>query len=134
MTRIALAIALLASVVAAPSSGPLSGHALGPELAAAPRVVGMASWYCSPTRHSPCTSGYAAAGAYGAAGPALRAALGSHWRGRSVTLSYRGRTVRIRLIDWCRCPHGRIVDVYASAFDDLGPLSAGVLRVSAVGS
>lgn len=42
-------------------------------------------------------------GLYAAAGPALRAALGRHWRGMRVAVTWRGRTIRVTLNDFCRC-------------------------------
>ena len=77
---------------------------------AAPRAIhsitGVATWYCQPGR-SICTRGFPASGAYGAAGPALRAALGN-WRGRTVHVN----GVAVTLIDWCGCPGNHVIDVY----------------------
>lgn len=91
---------------------------------------GTASWYCLVGR-SACTRGYAASGLYAAAGPAIRAALGD-WRGRYVTVAAQGTraAVVIQLIDWCSCPNGRVLDLYASVWQGLGvPLSAGLVDV-----
>lgn len=94
-------------------------------------LTGTASWYCLP--RSACTRGYPATGLFAAAGPALRAALGPNWRGRVVTARANGRAVRVRLIDWCQCYAGtsreRAIDLYASAFRQLAPLSHGVIKV-----
>lgn len=87
-------------------------------------VTGVSSWYCLPGR-SACTSGYPASGAYAAAGPALRVGA---WRGRWVTVAANGRSVRVALRDWCQCPR-RVIDLYASAFSRLVPLSRGVVTV-----
>ena len=65
---------------------------------------------------------------YAAAGPALRV---GDWRGRTVTVTAGGRSVRVTLIDWCACPDGRLIDLYAGAFSRLAPLSRGVVRVTA---
>jgi len=70
-------------------------------------VRGVATWYCEPGV-SVCTAGYDWRGAYGAAGPALRAALGPRWRGRTVYVN----GVAVRLVDWCACGGGHVIDVY----------------------
>lgn len=63
-----------------------------------------------------------------AAGPRLRAALGSHWRGSIVSVCA-GGCVRVVLSDWCACSGGRVVDLDARSFARLAPLNVGVLRV-----
>ena len=96
-----------------------------PPATAAPHLVsGTASWYCLAGR-SPCTAGHPG-GLYAAAGPGLRV---GDWRGRQVTVSAGGRSVTVTLIDWCACPGGRVVDLYAEAFARLAPLSRGVIAV-----
>ena len=87
------------------------------------RVEGVASWYCGNGSH--CTRGYPS-GLYAAAGPSLR--VGS-WRGRAVLVSANGRSVRVKLIDWCACPQ-RALDLYSDAFIRLAPLSRGVVKVT----
>jgi hypothetical protein len=77
---------------------------------AAHRVIGVATWYCE-SGVSVCTRGFPASGAYGAAGPALRAALGN-WRGRTVYVN----GVPVKLIDWCACSGAHVVDVYHSTW------------------
>lgn len=89
-------------------------------------VSGLATWFCGPS--SPCTAGHPASCRCAAAGPALRAWLGPAWRGQLVTVSRGDRSVTVRLIDWCAC-HGRVADLYATAFAELAPLARGVLRV-----
>lgn len=74
-------------------------------------VTGVATWYCWPSYPSRCTSGYPSSGAYAAAGPELRQALG-HWRGKSVWVN----GVRVTLIDWCACNGAHVVDVYHSTW------------------
>ena len=78
-------------------------------------ISGLASWYCLPGR-SICTHGYPASGAYAAAGPRLRAAIGPNWRGRVVRVN----GVAVRLIDWCQCYRGeryeKLLDLYHSVF------------------
>jgi rare lipoprotein A (peptidoglycan hydrolase) len=64
---------------------------------------------------------------FAAAGPALRV---GNWRGRVVTVTANGRSVRLKLADWCACPGGRVIDLYASVVRALGlPLSRGVYTV-----
>jgi hypothetical protein len=69
-------------------------------------VKGVATWYCEPGV-SICTYGYPASGAYGAAGPDLRAAIGN-WRGRTVYVN----DVPVKLIDFCSCGGDHVIDVY----------------------
>jgi len=73
-------------------------------------VRGVATWYCQPGV-SRCTSGYPSTGAYAAAGPALRAALG-HWRGKVVWVN----GIRVTLVDWCACSGAHVIDVYHSTW------------------
>lgn len=82
-------------------------------------VVGVASWYATGPAN------------VAAAGPALRRSLGPHWRGTLVLVEANGRQVVVRLGDWCAC-RTRIIDLPASAFARLAPLSVGVIRVSVV--
>lgn len=70
-------------------------------------ITGVATWYCKPGV-SRCTYGYAWNGPYAAAGPALRAALGPHYKGRHVWVN----GVEVVLIDWCACGGGHVIDVY----------------------
>ncbi|MBI2780915.1 MAG: hypothetical protein HYX55_03830 [Chloroflexi bacterium] len=86
------------------------------------RLSGAASWYCRAGT-SPCTSGYADGGAvdaYAAAGPRLRAALGSSWRGRVVYVD----GLRVKLIDWCQCHAGesneKLLDLYYDVYARVG--------------
>jgi rare lipoprotein A (peptidoglycan hydrolase) len=87
-------------------------------------VSGPASWYCK-TGVSACAHGYPG-GMYGAAGPALRVGA---WRGRTVQVCGGGRCISVRLIDWCACPSGRVIDLYSDAYQRLAPLSTGTQRV-----
>lgn len=94
---------------------------------------GTASWYCKPagvfgySRASRCHYKYRWTGAYAAAGPALY-----RYRGQHVTVSVPGRTpIRVKLIDTCVAPcGGRLIDLYASVFHRLAPLSRGTVRVT----
>jgi Lytic transglycolase len=77
---------------------------------------GVASWMPAP-------SGTAAAG------PALRRALGVHWRYQRVTVTAGGRSVVVLLNDWCACPR-RLIDLSAGSFARLAPLSRGLVVVT----
>jgi hypothetical protein len=81
-------------------------------------ISGRASWYCdagvsSCTVNHPDGSGF---DAYAAAGPRLRAAIGSGWRGMVVTVD----GIRVKLIDWCQCYQGesneKLLDLYHDVF------------------
>ena len=91
--------------------------------ASAHRVTGTASWYCG--HGSACAKGYPG-GLYAAAGPSLRV---GDWRGRLVRVAMGGRSVTVRLIDWCACPR-RVIDLYSDAFAGLAPISRGLLKVT----
>jgi rare lipoprotein A (peptidoglycan hydrolase) len=75
-------------------------------------IAGIASWYAYHPGQA-------------AAGPRLRAALGSHWRGRVVRVN----GIRVRLTDWCGCPSGRVIDLHRADFARLARPSAGLIRV-----
>lgn len=86
------------------------------------RISGVASWYCR-AGSSPCTSGYPDDGgvdAYAAAGPRLRAAIGSSWRGKVILVD----GLRVKLIDWCQCYQGesneKLLDLYYDVFARTG--------------
>ena len=67
-------------------------------------ISGVASWYCR-AGVSPCTYSQPDDGgvdAYAAAGPRVRAAVGSSWRGAIVYVD----GLRVQLIDWCQCYQG----------------------------
>ena len=78
---------------------------------------GTATWFAAPRGTA-------------AAGPALRAFLGPHWRGKTVTVCSGGRCVRALLSDWCACGHGRVIDLDRRLFAALAAPSRGVLRVT----
>jgi hypothetical protein len=80
-------------------------------------MTGLASWFASPANVS-------------AAGPALRAALGSGWRGTVVTVTANGVSVRTQLGDWCQCLGTRLIDLDDDAFARLAPLSQGLQEVT----
>jgi len=64
---------------------------------------------------------------YAAAGPGLR--VGS-WRGRTVRVCGGGTCISVRLIDWCACGNGHLIDLYSDAFRLLAPLSRGTVHVT----
>jgi hypothetical protein len=85
-------------------------------------ISGLASWYCRAdysicTNNHPDTSGF---DAFAAAGPALRQAIGSDWRGSIVYVD----GIRVKLIDWCQCykgePHEKLLDLYYDVFARTG--------------
>ena len=80
-------------------------------------IRGSATWFAAP-------SGTAAAG------PALRAFLGPHWRGMTVTVCSGGRCVRALLSDWCLCSSARVVDLDKRSFAKLADPSRGVIHVT----
>ncbi len=69
-------------------------------------------------------------GAYAAAGPLLREALGRGWRGTQVRVCSGGRCIRVTLNDVCWCPKGRrLIDLSDEAFARLASLSRGVIVI-----
>lgn len=90
-------------------------------------VTGKATWLCDPPTYRRCTRGYNER--------AMVAARGSEiprsWQGKIVTVSWRGRSVDVRLVDTCACKGARIIDLYAKPFRQLCacvPEVVGVLR------
>jgi len=75
-------------------------------------IRGVASWY-------------GASDLIAAAGPALR--IGD-WRGRLITVTAGGRSIVVRLSDWCLC-RTRAIDLSDDAFAHLAPLSQGLVDV-----
>jgi hypothetical protein len=85
-------------------------------------LAGLASWYCR-AGVSICHYRYPDGpgfDAYAAAGPALRQAIGSDWRGSFVTVD----GIRVKLVDWCQCykgePHEKIIDLYYDVYARTG--------------
>ena len=90
-------------------------------------IRGQASWYCNdnPSRGalSPCRTAYPDTGgfdAYAAAGPRLRAAIGSGWQGRIISVD----GLRVKLVDWCQCYAGqsneKLIDLYRDVYGLVG--------------
>jgi hypothetical protein len=86
-------------------------------------VAGTASWYDFYPRQA-------------AAGPRLRAMLGSGWRGSTVKVCVLSKCLAVRLTDWCQCYRGtareRLIDLDDRTFAALMPLSRGIVRVKVV--
>lgn len=78
-------------------------------------------------------SWYRAAGLVAAAGPDLRRWLGPGWRGERIRVVAGGRSVVVRIVDWCQCyrgePRERLIDLGDEAFVELAPLAVGLVRV-----
>ena len=85
-------------------------------------IRGAATWYCKPGR-SRCTKGFRWDGAYAAAGPELRAALGD-WRGKVVWVN----GVRVKLIDFCACSGDHVIDVYHATWTKIPHPDSVVIR------
>ena len=81
---------------------------------------GTASWFAAPVGTA-------------AAGPALRAALGPDWRGRSVAVTSGGMSVRVVLDDWCQCYGTRLIDLSLGSFSALADPSRGLVLVEVTG-
>lgn len=86
---------------------------------------GKASWYCNyddPNyQRSVCHYKYpdvAGPDMYAAACGKLRRAMGSHWRGQYVNVTGNGRTITVRLIDWCGS-EDKTIDLYRDSMDGL---------------
>lgn len=92
------------------------------------RVRGKATWYCGAG--SRCPRGHAPG--------ELVAAIDrkdTPWdKGDVVTVTYRGRSVTVRIVDVCACKGSRVIDLSAAAFRALAPLSRGVITVTVTGA
>jgi hypothetical protein len=109
-------------VRAQPSLPPARPIVVAAPLKTTHSISGIASWYCRAGQ-SPCTYGHSDVGgvqAYAAAGPRLRAAIGSSWRGRIITVN----GMRVQLIDWCQCYQGqaneKLLDLYYDVYSRTG--------------
>jgi len=82
-------------------------------------IAGVATWHATGRD-----------GAFAAAGPLLREALGRGWRGTRVQVCSGGHCIRVTLNDVCWCPKGRrLVDLSDEAFARLASLSRGVIAI-----
>lgn len=113
-------MAVVSEVATIPTPTEGITHAV-PEVSIRPTLTGVASWYRYVVGHA-------------AAGPALRAFLGDNWRGQTVTVTMNGRSVSVKLSDWCQCYEGerseRIIDLDDRAFAALAPVSRGLIQVT----
>ena len=80
--------------------------------------AGLATWYDTP-------------GLTAAAGPLLRVGA---WRGRLVSVTAaNGASITVQLTDWCACGdrggQPTLLDLSATAFKRLAPLSRGIVAV-----
>jgi hypothetical protein len=57
----------------------------------------------------------------------LRAAMGPHWRGQTVTVTAGNHQVAVTLVDWCGSKD-KLIDLYREPMRQLG--GSGVLRVT----
>ena len=57
----------------------------------------------------------------------LRSAMGPNWRGKTVTVSTKNRTVTVKLVDWCGSKD-KTIDLYWAPMSKLG--GSGVLSVT----
>jgi hypothetical protein len=98
------------SPLTAPTALPIAPEPSAP-LALGKSVKGEATWYCNvgpDAQQSRCTHGYEASGAYAAAGPELRKALGPDYKGTHVWVN----GVEVILVDFCACGGDHVIDVY----------------------
>lgn len=99
-------------------------------------IKGTASWYCnydnSYRPRSVCHYRYPdgpGRDMYAAACLKLRRAMGSDWRGNRVSVTSRGRTILVRLVDWCGSTT-KLIDLYSDAAEALGFGGTRTVRVS----
>lgn len=125
---IALALILAGCVTAEPA--PTLAPAAIPEPQLTPTGMepaavfgGRATWYCSQT--SPCTAGYGPSDHVAAIDPTLGIPKGTR-----LTVHHQGRSVAVTVVDTCACAGTRIVDLTSGAFQELAPLSVGVIEVA----
>ena len=129
---LAIAWTLAAPLPAATSLGGTGSALVG----AGPAFRARASWYCWPggagAPRSRCTRGHPWTELAGAAGPGLPFRLGERVRICRAIRPSNGQQIAcvvVRLVD--RCPTcGQGIDLYASAFRRLAPLSVGRITVT----
>lgn len=85
-------------------------------------IAGKASWYCRPGV-SVCPVGFSPSGMYAAACAPLRAAMGPHWRGKTVWVN----GLQLVLVDYC-ASKTKTIDVFWGVMSRLG--GTGVLLVT----
>jgi hypothetical protein len=84
-----------------------------------------ASWYCK-AGVSICHYKYPPGSMVAAACGKLRAAMGPNWRGKTVTVTNRGKTISVELVDRCGSKT-KLIDLYWEPMRRLG--GTGVLPV-----
>lgn len=87
-------------------------------------ILGKASWYCSVSQPI-CHHSYPPGSYVAAACAKLRNAMGT-WRGRVVRVQANGRSVNVKLVDWCGSKD-KTIDLYYAPMRALG--GSGVLTV-----
>lgn len=88
-------------------------------------ITGKASWYCK-AGVSICHHSYPPGSMVAAACGKLRSAMGTHWRGRIVTVTSGNRSVIVKLVDFC-ASRDKLIDLYFEPMRRLG--GTGVLNV-----
>lgn len=120
-----------ARAVAKPTRAPATTKLTPKPLATRHSITGKASWYCK-AGVSVCHHSYpdrrGVVDLYAAACGKLRSAMGGGWRGDRVRVTRldTGRSVVVRLIDWCGSSD-KTIDLYWDAMHALG--GSGVIRV-----
>lgn len=89
----------------------------------APRFRGLATWFCL-SGSSACTHGYDQADLVAA----IDSDLGFS-KGDRVIVRYGERAVTVTVVDVCRCPGDRLIDLTSGAFRRLADLDLGVIPV-----
>lgn len=102
-----------------------SGGGVGAASSGNGSIQGKASWYCNyddpDYRRSVCHYKYPDGPGddlYAAACAKLRSAMGT-WRGRTVSVSGNGRTIAVKLVDYCASTD-KTIDLYRDSMDALG--------------
>jgi hypothetical protein len=88
-------------------------------------IRGQASWYCR-AGISICHHAYPPGSMVAAACGKLRRAMGSSWRGDTVSVRHGSRTIKVKLVDWCGST-SKLIDLYWEPMRRLG--GSGVLSV-----
>lgn len=91
-------------------------------------VFGVASWYCK-AGVSICHHSYPPGSMVAAACGKLRRAMGSHWRGDIVRVQSGGRSVTVKLVDWCGSTT-KLIDLYWEPMRRLGGTGTLPVKVS----
>jgi hypothetical protein len=115
----------LVGEVGASLSSPAAGSTTSPatQLSDGGAIEGGLATWCAPTP-TQCRrwGGHALLGAM----PSFRWGDPSYF----VRVRYRGHQVIVRVVSFCACGHGRVIDLSPFAFRQLAPTSRGVIPVS----